>query len=257
MEPIRLQKWLAQCGYGARRACELLIQAGRVRVNGQIATLGTKVDPARDRITVDGNPVQPPSAKVYLMLNKPAGYVTTRRDPHAPRTVMQLLKDVSVSVFPVGRLDAESEGLLLFTNDGALAHRLIHPRYKVPKTYRVWVKGKPSESVLKTLREGVMLEDGKTAPAKVRLIRSTSNTSLLEITLREGRKRQIRRMAQAVGHPVVRLVRIGFGPLRLPNDLAPGIWRYLTPEEVEQLRQAVGETDSPKNPELPPNTNLG
>lgn len=252
MEPIRLQKWLAQCGYGSRRTCESLIRAERVRVNGQVATLGMKVDPTRDRIAVDGNPVQPLSATVYLMLHKPAGYVTTRRDPHAPRTVMELLKGVPVPVFPVGRLDADSEGLLLFTNDGALAHRLIHPRYKVPKTYRVWVKGKPSESALKTLREGVLLEDGKTAPAKVRLVRSAGDSSILEITLREGRKRQIRRMAQAVGHPVVRLVRIAFGPLRLPHDLAPGEWRYLTPEEVDLLRQAVQDMPSAVGAEAQP-----
>ncbi|MCX7926159.1 MAG: rRNA pseudouridine synthase, partial [Fimbriimonadales bacterium] len=144
MEPQRLQKWLAFCGYGSRRACEQLIQAGRVQVNGVPATLGMKVDPQRDVITVDGKRVQPPAQRVYLMLNKPRGYTTTRKDPHAPRTVMELLTDAPAEVFPVGRLDADSEGLLLFTNDGEFANRLMHPRYKLPKTYRVWVRGKPS-----------------------------------------------------------------------------------------------------------------
>lgn len=237
MELQRLQKWLAFCGYGSRRACEQLIRQGRVQVNGTTATLGTKVDPERDVITVDGKRVQAGQSLVYLMLNKPRGYTTTRKDPHAPRTVMQLLKGAPKGVFPVGRLDADSEGLLLFTNDGDFANRLMHPRYKLPKTYRVWVRGKPSEKVLNRLRKGVVLEDGITAPATVRLIRAGSDQSLLEIVLREGRKRQIRRMCQAVGHPVQRLVRIAIGGLRLPRDLPPGTWRALTDEEYNALVQ--------------------
>lgn len=239
MAEQRLQKWLAYCGYGSRRACEQLIVQGRVRVNGVPAVLGTKVDPERDVITVDGVRVQPPPKRIYIMLNKPRGYVTTRKDPHAPRTVMELLRDVPVPVFPVGRLDADSEGLLLFTNDGDFANRLLHPRYKLPKTYRVWVRGVPSARVLRRLREGVMLEEGKTAPAQVRLLRSKGNHSVLEITIYEGRKRQIRRMCQAVGHPVVRLMRIAIGDLRLPRDLKPGQWRELTPEELAQLNRSV------------------
>ncbi|MCS6923154.1 MAG: rRNA pseudouridine synthase [Fimbriimonadales bacterium] len=236
MEPQRLQKWLARCGYGSRRACEQLIQQGRVQVNGVVATLGVKVDPQRDVITVDGRRVQPPPRCVYIMLHKPRGYVTTRKDPHAPRTVMELLKDAPAPVFPIGRLDADSEGLLLFTNDGEFANRLMHPRYKLPKTYRVWVRGKPSERALQQLREGVVLEEGRTAPAQVKLIRTEGEQSLLEIVLYEGRKRQIRRMCQAVGHPVVRLIRIAIGNLRLPRDLPPGKWRLLTSAELEQLR---------------------
>jgi 23S rRNA pseudouridine2605 synthase len=237
MEPLRLQKWLARCGCGSRRACEQLIAQGRVAVNGAPATLGMKVDPARDAITVDGKPVNPPQqAYVYLMLHKPRGYVTTRKDPHAPRTVMELLKGVPAPVFPVGRLDADSEGLLLFTNDGAFANRLMHPRYKLPKTYRVWVQGVPSDRALQRLREGVPLEDGMTAPAQVRRIRSEDGQTLLEIVLYEGRKRQIRRMCQAVGHPVRRLVRIAIGELRLPRDLKPGQWRMLTDEELQLLQ---------------------
>ncbi len=235
MAEQRLQKWLAYCGYGSRRACEQLIEQGRVQVNGVVATLGTKVDPERDIITVDGKRVQPPPRRVYLMLNKPRGYVTTRKDPHAPRTVMELLRDAPAPVFPVGRLDADSEGLLLFTNDGEFANRLLHPRYKLPKTYRVWVRGKPSERALRRLREGVLLEDGITAPAQVKLLKADAAQSLLEITIHEGRKRQIRRMCQAVGHPVVRLMRIAIGDLRLPRDLKPGQWRELTPAELELL----------------------
>jgi len=236
MEPLRLQKWLARCGYGSRRACEQLIRQGRVAVNGAPAALGTKIDPTRDTITVDGKPVQPPPSKhVYLMLHKPRGYVTTCKDPHAPRTVMELLKDAPAPVFPVGRLDADSEGLLLFTNDGAFANRLMHPRYKLPKTYRVWVVGIPSERALRQLREGVQLEDGRTAPAQVKRIRTERNRTLLEIVLYEGRKRQIRRMCQAVGHPVQRLVRIAIGNLRLPRDLKPGQWRALTDAELALL----------------------
>ncbi len=245
MEPQRLQKWLAFCGYGSRRACEQLIQQGRVEVNGVPATLGMKVDPERDVITVDGRRVQPPAQRVYLMLNKPRGYTTTRKDPHAPHTVMELLKDAPAGVFPVGRLDTDSEGLLLFTNDGDFANRLMHPRYKLPKTYRVWVRGKPSERALKRLREGVELEDGVTAPAEVKLLRAGQEQSLLEIVLREGRKRQIRRMCQAVGHPVQRLMRIAIGDLRLPRDLPPGKWRALTPDELAQLQP--NPTNSPES----------
>lgn len=238
MKPQRLQKWLAYCGYGSRRACEQLIQQGRVQVNGVVAPLGTKIDPQHDRVTVDGQPVQPPQRFVYLMLHKPRGYVTTRKDPHAPRTVMELLKDAPPNLFPVGRLDADSEGLLLFTNDGEFANRLMHPRYKLPKTYRVWVRGKPSERALQQLREGVRLEEGITAPAKVQVIRVGERQSVLEIVLYEGRKRQIRRMCQAVGHPVQRLKRIAIGNLRLPPDLPPGKWRLLTPTELQQLTRS-------------------
>ncbi len=238
---IRLQKWLARCGYGSRRACEALITSGRVQVNGSPAQLGMSIDPNTDVVLVDGKPARPIEKRVYLMLHKPPGYVTTRHDPHAERTVMELIQGVSVPVYPVGRLDADSEGLLLFTNDGELANRLLHPRHKVAKTYHVWVQGVPSERALQQLREGVLLEEGKTAPAKVRLLRREGRLSVLEITLYEGRKRQVKRMCLAVGHRVRRLVRVRFGPLRLPSDLAPGKWRYLTDEEVRALKKAVGE----------------
>ena len=240
MVAIRLQKWMARCGVGSRRACEQFIRQGRVQVNGEPAQLGMRIDPERDKVTLNGKPLKPPPAFLYLMLHKPAGYVTTRRDPHAPRTVMELLKGVKTPVFPVGRLDADAEGLLLLTNDGELANRLLHPRYKVAKTYRVWVQGMPSAKALQRLREGVLLEEGKTAPAEVRLLKRGRYQSLLEITLREGRKRQIKRMCAAVGHPVQRLVRVAFGPLRLPDDLPPGRWRELTPSERNALLRAAG-----------------
>ncbi len=202
MEPLRLQKWLARCGYGSRRACEQLIAQGRVAVNGAPATLGMRVDPTRDAITVDGKPLNPPQQSyVYLMLHKPRGYVTTRKDPHAPRTVMELLKDAPAPVFPVGRLDADSEGLLLFTNDGAFANRLMHPRYKLPKTYRVWVQGVPSDEALQRLRAGVPLEDGMTAPAQVRRIRSEDGQTLLEIELYEGANARFGACAKQLGIP--------------------------------------------------------
>lgn len=228
----RLQKVLARCGYGARRQCEELIRAGRVMVNGKVAHLGQRVDPDRDQIVVDGRPLREREPLVYLLLYKPAGYVTTRRDPHAPRTVMQLVRGVPASVFPVGRLDADAEGVLLLTNDGELASRLLHPRYGVEKVYRVLVRGRPTAAALRRLREGVVLNDGKTAPAKVCLLYRGQDRSELEITLHEGRKRQVKRMCQAVGHPVQRLTRVRFGQLTL-GDLKPGQWRYLTPEEVE------------------------
>ncbi|GBC93620.1 Ribosomal large subunit pseudouridine synthase B [bacterium HR15] len=240
MASIRLQKWLARCGVGSRRACEQLIRQGRVQVNGQRATLGMCIDAERDSITVDGKPLNPPPPPVYILLHKPPGYVTTRKDPHAPHTVMELLKGLKTPVFPVGRLDADAEGLLLLTNDGELANRLLHPRYKVAKTYRVWVRGVPGKDALRQLREGVLLEEGQTAPAQVRLIKRQGHQSLLEITLHEGRKRQVKRMCAAVGHPVQRLVRIAFGPLHLPKNLPPGTWRELTPSERDALLQAAG-----------------
>lgn len=238
----RLQKILAQAGYGSRRACEQLILQGRVRVNGQVVTqLGTQADPQTDVIEVDGKRVQLPEKHTYILLHKPAGVVTTRRDAHAARTVIDLLQGVSAPVFPVGRLDADTTGALLLTDDGELAYRLMHPRYGVPKTYLAEVRGEVGEEALRRLREGVQLEDGMTAPAQVQRVRYTDErkTTLLRLTIHEGRKRQVKRMCQAVGHPVVRLHRERFGPLVLRN-LPAGAWRHLTEEEVTALRRAVG-----------------
>lgn len=242
LQDERLQKVLARAGLGSRRACEALIRDGRVRVNGTPATLGQRVNPAVDRIEVDGRPLQAPEALVYLMMYKPRGVVSTVSDPHAERTVLDLVPRRTTRLYPVGRLDKESEGLLLLTNDGTLAQRLLHPRYQMPKRYRVWVRGQVSEEALERLRRGVPLEEGITAPAEVVLLRATERSSELEIVLREGRKRQIRRMAEFVGHPVTRLVRVAMGPLRL-GGLRPGEVRPLTVGELAALRQAAGLMD--------------
>jgi len=237
-----LQKILAQAGYGSRRACEQLILQGRVRINGQVVTqLGVQADPQCDVIEVDGKRVQLSEEHTYILLHKPAGVVTTRRDAHAARTVMDLLQGVSAAVFPVGRLDADTTGALLLTDDGELAYRLTLPRYGVPKTYLVEVRGEVGEEALRRLREGVLLEDGMTAPAQVQKVRYLAGrrTTLLGLTIHEGRKRQVKRMCMAVGHPVVRLHRERFGHLTL-HQLPVGAWRYLTDEEIVALRRAVG-----------------
>jgi len=222
--------------------CEQLILQGRVRLNGQVVTqLGVQAVPQCDVIEVDGKRVQLSEEHTYILLHKPAGVVTTRRDAHAARTVMDLLQGVSAAVFPVGRLDADTTGALLLTDDGELAYRLTLPRYGVPKTYLVEVRGEVGEEALRRLREGVLLEDGMTAPAQVQKVRYLAGrgTTLLRLTIHEGRKRQVKRMCMAVGHPVVRLHRERFGHLTL-HQLPVGAWRYLTDEEIVALRRAVG-----------------
>jgi 23S rRNA pseudouridine2605 synthase len=226
----RLQKVLAALGWGSRRACEELIAAGRVTVNGAPAVLGRRVDPERDLIEVDGAPVGARPGLVHYLLNKPAGVVSTAKDPQGRRTVVDLVP-AEPRVFPVGRLDADTEGLLLLTNDGELANRVAHPRHGVAKEYLTTVSGGAvSPAAIRRLREGVELEDGPTAPAKV----SQPEPGVLRITIHEGRNRQVRRMCEAVGHPVTRLVRTRIGPLR-DHRLAPGTWRLLTQDEVRQL----------------------
>jgi 23S rRNA pseudouridine2605 synthase len=229
----RLQKILAQAGLGSRRASEELIAAGRVRVNGEVATLGTRADPDADVIEVDGAVLGVRQGLVHYLLNKPAGIVTTARDPQGRPTVVDLVP-AEPRVYPVGRLDAATEGLLLLTNDGELAQRLAHPSYGVDKEYLAEVAGTPSRGALRRLREGVDLEDGPTAPAKVSLV----GDHTLRITIHEGRKRQVRRMCAAIGHPVRRLVRVRIGPLS-DRRLAPGAWRPLTQAEVRALEQAA------------------
>jgi pseudouridine synthase len=222
--------------------CEQLILQGRVRLNGQVVTqLGVQAVPQCDVIEVDGKRVQLSEEHTYILLHKPAGVVTTRRDAHAARTVMDLLQGVSAAVFPLGRLDADTTGALLLTDDGELAYRLTLPRYGVPKTYLVEVRGELGEEALRRLREGVLLEDGMTAPAQVQKVRYLAGrgTTLLRLTIHEGRKRQVKRMCMAVGHPVVRLHRERFGHLTL-HQLPVGAWRYLTDEEIVALRRAVG-----------------
>ena len=241
MEPVRLQKFLARAGVASRRASEALIVAGRVSVNGEVVCeLGTKVDPDRDSIMVDGEIVRTPEDTVVIMLNKPAGFLSAMSDPHGGKCVSELVPlDQYAGLFPVGRLDKDTTGLLLFTNDGELGNALIHPRHHVPKTYRAWVRGSIGEDALATLRAGVELEDGMTHPARIEVLERTANRSFIEITIHEGRNRQIRRMGEAVGHPVERLERIALGPLVLA-DLAPGRWRSLDAEEHAALLEASG-----------------
>ncbi|MEW6447539.1 MAG: pseudouridine synthase [Bacillota bacterium] len=240
----RLHKVLARAGVASRRSVEAMVRAGRVRVNGRtVIAPGVKIDPERDEVQVDGKPVSLrrllEKKPVYLAFYKPAGVVTTLYDPQDRPKVTDFLQGVPERVFPVGRLDYESEGLLLLTNDGQLAHRLMHPRYKIPKTYAVWVLGKVGGEALRRLREGVVLDDGPTQPAAVRVVRRLRGRTLLEITITEGRKRQIRRMCDAVGHPVVKLKRTAIGVLML-KGLKPGRLRKLTEGEVEQLKRQLG-----------------
>jgi len=237
----RLQKFLAAAGIASRRKCEELVGQGRVTVNEQVATLGATVDPQRDRIAVDGVPVSRPKRHTYLLLNKPAGYVTTAKDEWGRSTVLDLVRDVPERVFPVRRLDKDTEGLLLLTNDGELAHRLTHPRYELEKEYLALVRGRPPEGALERLRRGVEIEGRLTAPAKVELVREEKGLSWLRITLHEGRKRQVRLMCRAVGHPVERLIRVRLGPLTL-GDLRPGEHRRLTPREAERLKSEAFRT---------------
>jgi 23S rRNA pseudouridine2605 synthase len=235
----RLQKVLAQAGLGSRRACEVLIAGGRVRVNGQVATLGDRADPEVDEVEVDGALVGVRPGLVHYLLNKPAGVVTTASDPQGRATVVGLVP-AEPRVFPVGRLDADTEGLLLLTNDGDLAHRLTHPSFGIDKEYLVEVEGTPARGVVRRLRDGVELEDGVTAPAKVAAV----GANLLRITIHEGRKRQVRRMCDAVGHPVRRLVRVRIGPVS-DRRLAPGEWRPLRQYEVRALERAAAGKPRP------------
>jgi 23S rRNA pseudouridine2605 synthase len=238
----RLQKILAAAGVASRRKAEELITAGRVTVNGLVITeLGTKADLTKDEIRVDGQPIKRESRLLYFLLHKPKGYVTTTSDPEGRPTVMQLLGPQTERLYPVGRLDYASEGLLLLTNDGALAQQLTKASSHIPKTYQVKISGRPSDQSLQRLRNGVTiaLEEGrrvKTSPAKVRLLEDAPNP-WYEVILIEGRNRQIRRMFQHVGHHVEKIKRVQLGPLKL--DVPPGKFRPLTEREVAQLREAV------------------
>jgi pseudouridine synthase len=263
----RLQKILSAAGVASRRAAERLIVEGRVSVNGAPATeLGTRADPGRDDIRVDGRRVPPPPRRIYLLLNKPRGFVTTRSDPQQRPTVLDLLPHVREYVYPVGRLDYESEGLLIVTNDGDLAARLTHPRHEVERVYEARVRGVPDRATLARLARGIVIDGRRTAPAGVRLLPSAkiaarahrpraprgrsrpasregagsapaAGTSTIEFTLHEGRSRQVRRMCEAVGHPVVRLRRVRIGPIT-DEQLKVGTCRALTPREVSALQRA-------------------
>lgn len=234
----RLQKYLAQAGTASRRKAEELILAGRVKVNGMTITqLGSKIDPEKDIVTLDQKPVKTTKQYEYYLLNKPLRVVTTMHDPQGRTKVIDLLKGIKTRVYPVGRLDYHTEGLLLLTNDGELAYRLMHPKYKVAKTYLVTVKGILDKNSLLRLQKGVLLEDGPTIPAKVTILETGENYSRLEMTIREGRNRQVRRMCEAVGHPVLSLKRLKFGPLSL-GQLKPGQYRKLEENEIRELKKA-------------------
>jgi 23S rRNA pseudouridine2605 synthase len=229
----RVHKILARAGVASRRRCEELIAEGRVEVNGEVVGLGAQLDVRHDIVTIDGAFVPLAPDAVYYVLNKPKGYVTTAHDPHSRPTVVDLVPP-EPRVFPVGRLDLDTEGLLLLTNDGELTHRLTHPSFGIEKEYLAEVEGEPSRGELRKLREGIELDDGVTAPAKVALV----HPNVLRLVIHEGRNRQVRRMCAAIGHPVVRLVRVRIGTLVI-GALAPGQWRALDGDEVRAMAAAA------------------
>lgn len=234
---MRLQKYLAMSGVASRRASEKLIAEGRIAVNGQVITeMGVQVDETADRITMDGTPIFMEEEKHYLAYYKPVGEVTTVSDPEGRATVMDKFRDYPVRLYPVGRLDFDSEGLLLLTNDGDMMQRLLHPSHEVEKAYLAKVSNHVPEEALRRLRSGVQLDGRLTSPASVRLIRYEAFDTVVLVTIHEGRNRQVRRMFEAVGHQVVSLKRVGFGPISL-GDLPRGQWRQLTPVEIRKLKE--------------------
>jgi pseudouridine synthase len=236
----RLNRFLARAGVGSRRACDRLIEAGKVTVNGErVDAPGTRVDPTQDRVTCGGQEVRPPDTCTYVLLNKPRGYLVSAGDPHHDRTIFELLDGVVARVFPVGRLDMDTGGALILTDDGDLAYRLMHPRYEVDKTYRVGVASQPSGSAIRQLRDGVTIEGRRTFKAAVRVIGSGREGTEMEIVIHEGRNRQVRKMFEAVGSRVLWLERSAFGGITV-DGLARGEWRSLTDQETAGLRSLVG-----------------
>jgi 23S rRNA pseudouridine2605 synthase len=252
MSLMRLQRFLAQAGVASRRKAEELIVDGKVRVNGRVVSeLGAKVDPDRDKVVVAGKRLTAIQQE-HLLLCKPKGYVSTLSDPEGRPTVMQLLGARGRGLYPVGRLDFNTDGVLLLTNDGDLAHALMHPSRGVAKTYHAKVKGTLDSETFQRLRDGVVLDDGrKTRPAEVRLLASTGKHTWIEITIKEGRNRQIHRMAEAVGHPLLKLSRVAYGDIGV-GALKPGEWRSLTPEEVAELREQAGAKSTRVKKRAPP-----
>lgn len=239
----RLQKIISSFGVASRRKAEEMIEEGRVTVNGKVAILGTKADPFRDHIRIDGLRLVERGRPMYLALNKPEGVMTTLSDPEGRRTVMDFLKKIRQRVYPVGRLDYNSEGLIILTNDGAFANAVMHPSRKIAKKYKVKVRGIPDEEKLQRLRKGIKLEDGYTMPAGVKRIglTRTQKNAWLELTIAEGRNRQIRRMFERIQHPVMKLRRIAVDGVRL-GSLKPGEFRYLTENEVRMLKREAGSS---------------
>ena len=237
---IRINKYLSAAGVSSRREADRLIEQGRVKVNGKIVhTLGSKIDENKDRIEVDGKTVEGTQGKIYMLLNKPPEFLVTLKDPFQRPTIMDFLPKLKTRIFPVGRLDFDSEGLLLMTNDGELTNRLIHPRYEIKKNYLVKIQGHPEKIQISRLERGIYIDGKKTAPAKIFLISSSPKRSLFKVELHEGRKREIRRMFEAIGYHVLLLRRIKFAGLTL-DGLNPGDWRYLTKTEVQNLYKKVG-----------------
>lgn len=233
---MRLQKYLASCGVASRRNAEIIITEGRIAVNGVIVTeLGTQVNEMSDVVTLDGEIVRPEAEKYYIAYNKPIGEISSVRDPEGRTTVLDRFRDFPVRLFPVGRLDYVSEGLLLLTNDGDLMNRLLHPSFEIPKSYLTRVSNAVTDEEIRTLRKGVMIDGRMTSPAEVRLIRHDAFSTELLITIHEGRNRQVRKMIASIGRQVVRLKRVRFGPVLL-GDLPAGMWRKLTDEEIAKLK---------------------
>lgn len=234
----RLQKFLARAGIASRRQAEDYIRQGLIQVNGQVVSeMGQKIDPDKDVVSYKGKEVAVKQELLYILLNKPLNVVTTLKDPQGRKKVTDLLQGIKTRIYPVGRLDYNTEGLLLLTNDGELAYRLTHPKYKVKKTYRVKVQGILSQASVEILRQGVTLDDGPTMPAEVRVISRGRDVTSLEISIHEGRNRQVRRMCEAVGHSVTALKRISFGALEL-KELKPGEFRFLEEKEITDLKRA-------------------
>lgn len=237
---IRINKYLSAAGVSSRREADRLIEQGRVKVNGKIVqTLGSKIDENKDRIEVDGKTVEGTQGKIYMLLNKPPEFLVTLKDPFQRPTIMDFLPKLKTRIFPVGRLDFDSEGLLLMTNDGELANRLTHPRYEIKKNYLVKIQGHPEKVQISRLERGIPLDGKKTAPAKISPVSNSPKRSLFKVELHEGRKREIRRMFEAIGYHVLLLRRIKFAGLTL-DGLNPGDWRYLTKIEVQNLYKKVG-----------------
>lgn len=233
---MRLQKYMAQSGVASRRKSEEIILEGRVKVNNNIVKeLGTKVDPRRDVVKVDNKVIKLEDKRVYIMLNKPEGYVTTLKDKHSEKIVLDLIDGVEERIFPIGRLDADTTGLLLMTNDGDLAYKLTHPSHEVPKKYIAQVKGVPNSKKLNRFRKGLRIDGRITSKAYIRILKKQRDFSVLEISIHEGRNRQVRKMCEYIRHPVVELKRIGIGDLRL-GSLELGKWRYLTEKEINYLK---------------------
>ena len=239
MSEVRLQKYLAEAGVASRRKCEELIAQGKVEINGEvITTQGTKVN-GDEIIKVDGRLVRQEQKKVYILLNKPVGYISTAKDEFSRKTVLDLLDTVKERVYPVGRLDYDTSGLLLLTNDGELANRMTHPRNEMPKVYRAMIDGKIGEEDVNSLQSGIAIEDYKTAPAKVHVIETGKRETIVEITIHEGRNRQVRKMFETLGHVVLRLKRVAIGPLAI-EGIEEGKWRYLRKKEIDTLKRTAG-----------------